>query len=142
MMKIKFGGSGDVTTKKLENAIELIIRARTGHTPITVDSNFVICLIREVIKVRTKPYLHVSEFSLDDDSLGDEIVGSLDDEDEDDSEAVELRRPIPLKRKSQSQIHKVRVSSKKYWLDSWGSRLIAGILLLALIAIPVIFTFV
>jgi hypothetical protein len=138
MMKIKFGGSGDVSTKKLENAIELIIRARTVRTSITVDSNFVVCLIREVLKARTKPYLHVSEFSLDDDSFGDEIV---EDDDEDDSESVELRHPIPLKRKSQSQIHKVKVSSKKYWLDSWGSRLIAGILLLALIAIPVIYIF-
>jgi hypothetical protein len=71
-MKIKFGGSGNISTKNLEDATDLIIRARTLRSSATVDSNFITSLIQEVLRERKAK----------------------------DDDAVELRRPIiPVKRK-------------------------------------------
>jgi hypothetical protein len=117
-MKIKFGGSGNISTKNLEDATDLIIRARTLRSSATVDSNFITSLIQEVLRERKAKF-------------DNEFI--LDEEHEEDDDAVELRRPIiPVKRK------RVRVSTKTYWMDTLEARVAVGILLLFLIIIPII----
>lgn len=123
-MKIKFGGSGDISTKNLERAIESIIQARVAHASLTIDSNFIICLIREVLKNREPA--HVSEFTLESKSELREDQGS-------ESETVALRKAAPKKRK-----RRVKTSSKTYWLDSKGARAAAAVLLLIFITIPIL----
>ena len=126
-MKIKFGGSGDISTKKLEGAIEQIIQARTARTGLTIDSNLVICLIQEVLENRDPMY--VSEFIVDAPSDEEEEEGEEEEEEE-----AELRRPVvPKKRKGLTNF-----SSESYWLESKGARVAAGILLLILIGAPLL----
>ena len=124
-MKIKFGGSGETSTKTLEGAIEQIIQARTARTSLTIDSNLIICIIQEVLENREPMY--VSEFILDAPS-DDEL------EEEEEEEEVELRRPVaPEKRKGLTSF-----SSTSYWLESRGARIAVGVLLFILIGAPVI----
>jgi len=130
-MKIKFGGSGDISTKLLEGAIEQIVRARTAHAALSIDSNLVVCLIREVLDKREA--LRVSEFILTESSIEDRDDPAEDEEDEEEEE-VELRQPtVPKKRKDL-----VRFSSNKYWLDSWRKRVVVATVLFVLITLSLL----
>jgi len=144
MIRIKFGGSGDIQNKKLEAAQDIIIRSRTVKSKLSIDSNFVMNLINEVQKHR-KNKIVVEEFdpnhsesmasfnfsdSNDDINIEDIETTQIDDGDiEEIDDEIEVRKPIaPKKRRSTLEI-----SASKYWLDSTTSRVLMGLTLLILI---------
>jgi len=136
MIRIKFGGSGDIDNSKLETAQDLIIRSRTMKCKLSIDSNFVMNLINEVqesrkIKVEEfdPNYSESLDFGFSDEDIDDEDIDDGDIEEVDDE--IEVRKPIaPKKRKSACEI-----SSSKYWLDSKTTRFFAGLALVILITI-------
>lgn len=52
MIQIRFGGDIDPTDENLERVTDLIIRARAAKVTASIDSNFIIQLIQEVINSR------------------------------------------------------------------------------------------
>ena len=116
-MRIKFGGSGDTSIKNLESYIDKIIRARAANVPISIDSNLVICLIREILEGRE--VLHVSEFCLTEVEAVEKI----------EEKKVKLR--VPKKKRE--------LPSKQYWLDSWEKRVVAGTVCIIVTIISCVF---
>lgn len=141
MIRIKFGGSGDTTSEKLETAQDLIIRSRTLKCKLSIDSNFVMNLINEVQESRKNKRIIVEEFHpnysesfdvLSSEDYSDTIeVDDADIEEIDDADNIEIKTPIaPKKRKSAC-----KTSSSSYWLNSRSSRFFVGMVLVILITL-------
>jgi len=148
MVKIKltYGGGGDIKTKTLEAIQETIIRGRTSHIPIIIDSNTVMALINEVLSVRKEKF-KVDEFTMSSglsssimyrtDSIEDIGEEDLDDEIELRSPEISASEKIPKLKKGR---FKTKTSSKDYWLAGNKSRSwIAGLLVVFILALLLIF---
>ncbi len=128
MLKLRYGGSGNVKTKVLERAQKTILQCRTAGMPLSMDSNMVMAMITEILDKRTT----ASEFCLDSGT-------SLDMEDSKFDESVAEELPVvrhkPVKKKPKVPT-KVKASSKKYLMNDGGNRRVVIISLL----IAVVFT--
>ena len=61
IVKIKAGGSGDITTKILEDVQDVVIRSQLTQRPLSIEDSFLTSLISEVIRLR-KETCQISEF--------------------------------------------------------------------------------
>ena len=148
-VKVIFGGSGKISTQKLEKVEAIIIRARTAHNTLTVDSNFLMSLINETLKHRKQNITNSSfkltsaifdpssELDVDDNSSDSKVI-EVDELilDEYAPEEPEIKIKVP-KRKKISARGKVKSHAKQYWLASPDARIAVTIGLLALISIIV-----
>jgi len=125
LLKIKYGGSGDVKTQTLERAQKTILQCRTSGMPVSIDSNMIMSMINELLAKREK----ASEFALDSGT-------SLDLEDSKFDENL----PIVLKTKPVKKAPKSRVKarSRDYWLDDGKRRRNASIGLVLIIVLVVV----
>lgn len=146
-VKVIFGGSGKISTQKLEKVEDIIIRARTAHNTLTVDSNFLMALINETLKHR-KQNITNSSFKLtsaifdpgsdvEDVTSSEEIVVEELILDEYAPEEPQLTIKVPKRRKKISARGKTKSHAKQYWLASPNARVAVTLGLLALIVIIV-----
>jgi hypothetical protein len=124
MIEIRYGGSGEIKSKKLEDAQEIIIRARTSNERIVIDSNFVMCLINEILENRKKH--EVEEFILEEEAKLDPTI--------------ELRKVIPPKEKKKPKTEVV-ASSNDYWLANAKNRKILATFLIFFIGSMLFYIF-
>ena len=54
MLRLKYGGSGDIKTPVLERAQKTIIQCRTASVTLTIDSNMIMSMINEILAKRAK----------------------------------------------------------------------------------------
>jgi hypothetical protein len=135
-ISLKYGGSGGTKTKFLESVQETIIRGRSAHTTVTIDSNLIMELINEVLKHRAEKF-EVEEFTLSSSILTSSCMYRNDSEPEEITEAdlddTELEvREIPVIEKipkTKKGRFKTKVTSKDYWLAGSNARsVIIGVL--------------
>jgi len=130
-IKLNYGGSGNTKTNFLEGVQETIIRGRSSHTPITIDSNLIMALIGEVLKYRAERF-KIDEFTMSSDILTSSCMYKTDSEDIEDISESDLDDDIELVVNEIPVIDKIpntkrgrfktKVKSKDYWLAGSHAR--------------------
>lgn len=126
LIKIKYGGTGNIKTTALERAQEAIIRCRTSGASATIDSNMVMAMITEILEKRAKASEFILE-STDSIDVADSYIAEDDDE-------LDFKEPPRL-----DERFKTKASTKNYWLDDSKKRRTTAVALSLVIAVIVIF---